>query len=231
MLITGRGARRFVAALEERRTSVEVKLRRIEESPPEKKTPDEIRKEREGLARSLRFLREDAKGLDAERLRGLAAAHAEERDLLRVGRLTADVGDGWMGFGERMAWLLFVSVLVCGIGISNAMLMTVTERFREIATLKCLGALDGVIMLMFVLESCFLGVVGGVAGALGGCMIGLLRMLAQFGISHLHSTPVGDLTGSMGVAVLAGVILAAVAAVYPAFRAARLAPMEAMRVE
>ena len=49
------------------------------------------------------------------------------------------------GIQERMLWLILVSMVVCAVGIANAMLMSVTERFREIATLKCLGALDGTI--------------------------------------------------------------------------------------
>jgi putative ABC transport system permease protein len=111
------------------------------------------------------------------------------------------------------------------------MLMTVTERFRQIATLKCLGALDGFIMLMFVLESSLLGVAGGlVGGALGGAL-GVARMRAAFGGSFAGCVPWGGLAVGLLLAVLCGVALAAVASVYPAFRAARLAPMEAMRVE
>ena len=56
-------------------------------------------------------------------------------------------------------------------------------------------------------------------------------MLAVFGRCLSGTIPTGDLATGLGVAVLVGVLLAAVAAVYPAFRAARLAPMEAMRVE
>ncbi len=169
--------------------------------------------------------------LDAERLVWLADTTAEGEILVRAERRTSGIGKGWMGMGERMSWLLIVSMLVCGIGISNAMLMSVTERFTEIATLKCLGALDGFIMLMFVLESCFLGIAGGTVGAVAGNIIGTGRMLAAFGLAFLRSMPILDLFLGMAVAVILGVILAAVAAVYPALKAARLAPMEAMRIE
>jgi putative ABC transport system permease protein len=167
----------------------------------------------------------------AARLVELAEGRATEQALERVERLTAGAGTGWLGLGERMAWLLTVSMLVCAIGISNAMLMTVTERFREIATMKCLGALDGFIMLLFVLESCFLGLAGGVIGSILGDLIGYGRMVAIFGLRVVTAVSPGELLSAMGSAVGVGVVLAAVAAVYPSLKAARLAPMEAMRVE
>lgn len=173
----------------------------------------------------------DTNGLSAERLVELARGRKENAALLRAERLTVDAGRGFLGLGERLAWLLIVSMLVCGIGIANAMMMSVTERFTEIATLKCLGALDGFIMLMFVLESCFMGIVGGAVGALLGGIIGLGRMMAAFGINFFHAMPTIDILLGMLVSVLLGTFLAAVAAVLPSYKAARLAPMEAMRVE
>lgn len=173
----------------------------------------------------------DISTLTAERVVQLARTRREEMALANAVRLTAGVGKGWMGLGERMGWLLMVSMLVCVIGISNAMLMTVTERFREIATLKCLGALDGFIMLMFVLESCVLGAVGGIIGAVLGTVIGLGRTLTVFGFGFITALPLADLLAGVAVAVGMGIALAAIAAVYPALKAARLAPMEAMRIE
>ncbi|MEI6217603.1 MAG: FtsX-like permease family protein [bacterium] len=174
---------------------------------------------------------ENTDGLSAEHMAQLSGLVTEEAVLTRAARMTADTGGGWLGLGPRMGWLLFVSMLVCGIGICNAMLMTVTERFREIATLKCLGALDETILIIFVLESCLLGLVGGCGGAVLGSLIGLGRMMIAFGATCVRAVPVTDMFIGMGAAVGAGVVLASIAAVYPAFRAARLAPMEAMRIE
>ena len=168
---------------------------------------------------------------DADQLMALAAAWQEAAWLARTERLTADAGSGWLGLGPRMAWLLSVAMLVCAIGIANAMLMTVTERFQEIATLKCLGALDGTIMQMFVVESALMGVVGGLLGGCLGTALGLGRMLVMFGFAGLPWLPALSLLKALGLSVAAGIILAAVAAVYPSFRAARLAPMEAMRIQ
>ena len=130
-----------------------------------------------------------------------------------------------------MSWLLLVSMLVCAVGITNAMLMSVAERFREIATLKCLGALDRFILVMFVLEACLLGVAGGAAGAVLGALIGAARMLVTFGGLAARAFPLVDLAVAVCAAAALGVVLAAAASVYPSFKAARLAPMEAMRIE
>ena len=170
-------------------------------------------------------------GMTAERMVELARGRTENDALVRAERLTLDAGKGFMGLGERLAWLLFVSMLVCGIGITNAMMMAVTERFNEIATLKCLGALDGFIMIMFVLESCFMGLVGGLIGSVLGGIIGLSRMLVSFGSAFFSAIPLGDLMLGMVISILLGTLLAAISAVIPSYKAARLAPMEAMRVE
>ncbi|MBM4038748.1 MAG: ABC transporter permease [Planctomycetes bacterium] len=138
---------------------------------------------------------------------------------------------GFTGCGERMDWLLLASMLVCVVGISNSMLMSVTERFREIATLKCLGALDGFIMLMFVLEAAFLGAVGGIVGALLGTLLGFARMFMPYGSLVTASFPLGETALMIAVSSALGVLLAAIASVYPSLKAARLAPMEAMRIQ
>lgn len=193
-----------------------------------------------------RFLRNaaNARALLAEAARGghaltdrdrdltaLARQRTEERVLARIRRNTMEMGSGWLGMGERMGWLISVSMLVCGIGITNAMLVSVTERFREIATLKCLGALDGFILILFVFESCILGVAGGFLGALLGSLIGVGRAISEFGFALPGGLPVTALLSGGALSIGAGVILAALAAVYPALKASRLAPMEAMRID
>jgi len=182
------------------------------------------------------LLRElDARGmgvaLDADRVRRLARRKFEEAAMTRAERAAAGTGGGILGMGERMSWLVFASMIVCVVGVTNAMLMSVTERFREIATLKCLGALDDFIMLMFVFEAGLLGLVGGLIGAVAGTAIGVARMVVVFGWYLWTAVPFGALFLAMLISVFLGVVLAAVGAVYPSLKAARLAPMEAMRIQ
>lgn len=170
--------------------------------------------------------------LDPESM--VAAAQARLRaDTLRQveARLAGEDTSGPFGFGQRTLWLIGVSFLVCAVGIANAMLMSVTERFREIATMKCLGALDGFIMSLFVLESCIQGVAGGLAGAVVGLLLGVAQSYAEFRGLAFGQFPLGGILACMGVSMLAGIFLAALAAVYPSWVASRMAPMEAMRVE
>lgn len=172
-----------------------------------------------------------SKEIPVERLVLTARLKREERALQLAGELGEDVGGGMLGLGERMSWLVLASMMVCIVGIANAMLMSVTERFREIATLKCLGALDGFIMLMFVLEACFLGVAGGFAGTIIGNILGIVRMLIVYGNLLVSPIPFSELFVAMSASMVVGVVLAAFASVYPSFKAAKLAPMEAMRIE
>jgi ABC-type lipoprotein release transport system permease subunit len=65
---------------------------------------------------------------------------------------------------NRETWLVIMSLLVCAVGITNSMLMAVTERFREIGTMKCLGALDLFVVELFLLESGLMGVIAAAAG-------------------------------------------------------------------
>ncbi len=195
------------------------------------KEVESIMKANESMVEGISLAEIATDGIDADVLSELADSRVENAALLRAERLTIDAGKGFMGLGERLAWLLFVSMLVCGIGITNAMMMSVTERFKEIATLKCLGALDGFIMLMFVLESCVMGLVGGCIGSILGGIICIGRMLFSLGLRFGGSIPVGDLLLGMLVSILIGTLLAAISAVIPSYKAARLAPMEAMRVE
>ncbi|MCY2927411.1 MAG: ABC transporter permease, partial [Planctomycetota bacterium] len=171
--------------------------------------------------------------LTPDRVRVVAEYWAKERNLSDIeAGVVANVGENsqW-GFSGRTVWLLVVSFLVCVVGIANAMLMSVTERFREIATMKCLGATDRFIMINFVLESCIQGVAGGIAGTALGLLLGTLRGFASYGWIALANYPVGEVLAAAGISLVAGVVISALAAVYPAWVAARLAPMEAMRIE
>jgi len=183
-------------------------------------------------------LADDASGLaklqlSAERVRQVAHSKLGESQLSVVEATVSQdtTSEGMLGFSGRTLWLIAVSFLVCIVGIANAMLMSVTERFREIATMKCLGATDGFIMINFVLESVMQGIAGGVVGTALGFLLGAGRSWAKYGYLAIEQLPMQQILSVAGLSLFVGVGISAMAAVYPAWIAARLAPMEAMRIE
>lgn len=136
-----------------------------------------------------------------------------------------------MGLTGRQLFLLAVSFLVCMVGIANAMLMSITERYREIATMKCLGATDSYILSQFMMEAALQGFFGGIAGVITGFLISTARCAMLYGEHLWRYFPAGDISLCALVSLVAGILLAALASTQPSWAASRMAPMEAMRVE
>jgi len=122
-----------------------------------------------------------------------------------------------------------ISLLVGGIGIMNIMLVSVIERTREIGLRKALGARDSDILSQFMFESLFIGLVGGLLGVLLGWGISqVIRALASSGSTTLN--PVVSLDVVL-LATIFSIAVGLVFGIYPARRASRLEPVEALRTE
>jgi putative ABC transport system permease protein len=130
---------------------------------------------------------------------------------------------------SKQTWLITLSLLVCVVGIANAMLMSVTERFREIGTMKCLGALDSFIVKLFLLESTFQGSAGTALGILIGFMLTLLLALLDYGTFVFKYFPTNAILWSALAAMIVGTTLSLIGAMLPAYRAAKMEPVAAMR--
>jgi putative ABC transport system permease protein len=123
-----------------------------------------------------------------------------------------------------LAGLAAIALVVGGIGIMNIMLVTVTERFREIGIRKALGARDGDILVQFLAESVLLAVLGGGVGI-------VLSAAATRIVSRVVGIPAGLDGSAIGLALGFSVLVGAAFGVLPALRAARLLPAEALRSE
>jgi putative ABC transport system permease protein len=125
---------------------------------------------------------------------------------------------------SMLIWIASISLLVGGIGVMNIMLVSVTERTREIGLKKALGARRGRILMQFLTEAAVLTSIGGIIGVAAG--IGLAQI-----ISKVAEVPVAISTPAIVVSVVFSMVVGIVFGLIPSVKAARLNPIDALRYE
>ena len=165
---------------------------------------------------------EEAKQLMLARHRVPPALSQDAFEVRNLADIQTTMAESSRTMSFLLAAIAGISLLVGGIGIMNIMLVSVTERTREIGRRKAVGATPKAILIQFLIESVILSLVGGIIGTSLGVGIGLI--LNNFLPVH---TPIWAVLIAFGVSALVGVVFGVV----PARKASRLSPIEALRYE
>jgi hypothetical protein len=144
-----------------------------------------------------------------------------------AGLATAVTGE--RGKAAELAWMLAVALAVCAISNVVSMLLSVTRRFREIGTMKCLGAFDGTVLVLFLIEAAIMGGAGSLLGATAGTAVALLAALVRHGAQVFTAGAWAGFAGAWAATLAMVAALSLAGAAYPAWVASRMLPVEAMR--
>lgn len=130
----------------------------------------------------------------------------------------------------RWMWV-GVALLISSSGTLNAILMSVTERIKEIGTLKCLGAKSVHIIQIFVFESALLGLLGGLVGGVLGYVFAVASFAMNISSRYLSAAALLHGAEMILVCVVVSMTLALLASIIPVLVAAKIEPASAMRYE
>ena len=156
--------------------------------------------------------------------RGLKPGQENNFDLVSGDKFLETFNSMTAGFFLVMLVLSSVGLMVGGVGVVAIMMISVTERTREIGVRKALGATRGEILFQFLIEAATLTLIGGVCGMALGALI-------AWGINTFSPIPATVPLWSVAAAIIASVITGILFGLYPANKAARLDPVEALRYE
>ena len=145
----------------------------------------------------------------------------QAQDLLKQAQ---DLQDLSSSTNSQLIWIASISLLVGGIGVMTIMLVSVTERTREIGLKKAIGAKKSRILWQFLTEAAVLTSLGGIVGV--GAGIGLAEI-----ISRVTSAPVAISVPSIIIAVVFSMVIGIIFGLLPSFKAANLNPIDALRHE
>lgn len=155
---------------------------------------------------------------------GLAPGQSDDFRIQNQASLLSTLTSVTTVLSELLAGVAGISLVVGGIGIMNIMLVSVTERTREIGIRKAIGAKRGVILAQFLVEAMIISVLGGIIGiVIGGGGSDLLGLVMHFGNVVSGSA----VLLAIGFSLVEGIVFG----VYPARKAARLNPIDALRHE
>ncbi len=127
----------------------------------------------------------------------------------------------------RATWLVIMAFLVSVVGICNSMLMAVAERYQEIGTMKCLGALDKFIVKLFLIESGLLGLLAGAVGSIVG--MGVMYVIHSLRYTFSFGDAWFGILSTFIMSLVLGLALSVAAAVLPAIQAAKMPAAAALR--
>lgn len=166
---------------------------------------------------------DEATGLMAV-IRGDHLANTKSFSVTKSGALAETLNDGISQVSVGFTAIGYLTLLGAAIGLMNIMLVSVTERTREIGVRKAIGASSKTVMRQFLMEAIVIGQIGGLAGT-------ILGVLTGNAISLVLDTPFAVPWGWIATGVISCFLMSVVSGYFPARKAARLEPIDALRYE